>query len=70
MGVNQKIDDKKAPGDGASFVGVSGALLCFWGRLATDIPQATLLIIKKLQNKRTLQNVSFHSDRCLITRRS
>jgi hypothetical protein len=58
------------PGDCGSFAGVSGALLCFWGRFATDIPRARLLIIKKLQNQRTLQNVSFHSDRYLLTRRS
>jgi len=40
------------------------------GSIATDTPRARLLIIKKLQNQKTLQNVSFHPDRYLITRRS
>src|SRR5580700_7348166 len=43
------------------------AFPCSGGRFATDIPRATLLIIKKLQTQRTFQNISFHFDRYLIT---
>jgi len=40
------------------------------GSICNGHPASELLIIKKLQNPNTLQNVSFHSDRYLITRRS
>src|SRR5580658_3284753 len=62
-----------APGDRGSFVEVSRALLCFsmlWGRFATDIPRASLLIINKLRNPKNPRKVLFRPDRYLITRRS